>query len=116
MSANMTGRQFKVMGQWQNAGEEGAVWEVVEDRGDRVLAKLVSDKPLPIEPTEVVQKFMVDWLPERMETKLYAVEPIDDANERVRYAQGSDAIMDDETLDEYLGRMAKVWHPEELKK
>jgi len=41
---------------------------------------------------------------------------LDDANERLRYTTGSDSIKDDETLDEYLGRTAKVWHPEELKK
>lgn len=40
---------------------------------------------------------------------------LDDANERVRYCLGPDAIKDDETLDEYLGRMAKIWHPEELR-
>jgi len=41
---------------------------------------------------------------------------LNDANERIRYCSGPDAIKDDETLDEYLGRMAKVWHPEEIGK
>jgi len=38
-----------------------------------------------------------------------------DAKERIPYLGGSDPIKSSETLDEYLGRMAKIWHPEELK-
>lgn len=41
---------------------------------------------------------------------------LDDASERIRYTLGDDAISDDETVDEYLSRMAKVWHPDELNK
>ena len=38
----------------------------------------------------------------------------DDANERVNYQGPHDPIKDEETLCEYLVRMAEVWHPEEL--
>ena len=38
-----------------------------------------------------------------------------DEMERHLYTKGSDPIRDDESVAEYLGRMAKVWHKEELK-